>query len=44
MMIDIKKDKGVYVIYIDGAFYGTCENMKEVGEELENIAQEREVI
>lgn len=39
-MIEIKRDRGIYTIYIDEEFYCTCESMAEVTEELISIEEE----
>jgi hypothetical protein len=33
-MLEIKQQKGVYYLYIDGKFYCSCDNDREVDEEV----------
>lgn len=33
-----------YTLYLDGRFYCTCDNRKEVDEELEEIAQKLQLL
>ena len=40
MGIEIRKEHGRYTIYIEDKFYCTCENMREVTEELISIEEE----
>ena len=42
MGIEIRKEHGRYTIYIEDKFYCTCENMKEVTEELEEYERENQ--
>lgn len=37
MDIEIKAEYGYYKVYVNGIFYCTCDNMKEVKEEVANI-------
>lgn len=39
----VKPHKGHYILYIDGKFYCTADNMEEVEEELKNYVKERGV-
>ena len=36
-MLEIKQERGVYYLYIDGKFYCTCDNNREVEEERESL-------
>ena len=37
MDIEVKKVMEHYDIYVDGEFYCSCDNQKEVDEELQNL-------
>ena len=39
MTYKVKPHKGHYVLYINGEFYCTADNMKEVDEELRNYVE-----
>lgn len=39
--IAIERDRGCYTIYVDGEFWGTCENMTKVAEEMEYIRDQQ---
>lgn len=43
MTYKVKPYKGHYILYIDGKFYCTADNIKEVDEELRNYVKERGV-
>ncbi len=36
-MLEIRQERGVYYLYIDGKFYCSCDNNREVEEEKENL-------
>lgn len=38
--IAIERDRGMYVVYVGGEFWSTCENMTEVAEEMEVIKEQ----
>lgn len=33
-MLEVKQERGVYYLYIDGKFYCSCDNDREVNEEV----------
>lgn len=35
--IDVKKENGVYVVFVNGIYWCTCETLKDVGEKLEDM-------
>lgn len=39
--VDVRKEHDVYTVYLDGVYLCTCENMKEVGEVLEDIERRK---
>jgi hypothetical protein len=36
-MLEIKQERGIYYLYIDGSFYCTCENNREIDEEVAEL-------
>lgn len=40
-MLEIRQKKGVYYLYIDGKFYCSCDNDREVDEEVENLQRNK---
>jgi hypothetical protein len=36
-MLEIKQEKGVYFIYVDGKFYCSCDNDREINEEIAEL-------
>ena len=36
-MLEIKRERGIYYLYIDGKFYCSCDNNREVEEEKESL-------
>ena len=43
MTIEIKSERGHYVLYVNGAFYGSYDTMKEASDDVETAKKEREV-
>jgi hypothetical protein len=42
-MWTVTNDRGVYYIYIDGKFYCSCDNNKELAEELEELKRNNKI-
>lgn len=42
--VEIKREHGIYMLFVDGVFWSTCESLKDVEEELEEIEKERKVV
>ena len=42
-MLEVKQERGIYYLYIDGKFYCSCDNDREVDEERE-ILQKNKLI
>lgn len=40
-MLEIKQERGVYYLYINGEFYCTCDNSREVDEEREDLQKNK---
>ena len=40
-MLEIKQEKGVFYLYIDGKFYCSCDDRKEVAEEKEFLQKNK---
>ena len=38
--IDVRRDHGVYMVYVEGTFWCSCTSLREVEEELEEIERE----
>ena len=36
-MLEIRQEKGVYFIYVDGKFYCSCDNDREINEEIAEL-------
>ena len=36
-MLEIRQEKGVYFIYVDGTFYCSCDNDREINEEIAEL-------
>ena len=43
-MLTIRNERGVYYIYIDGKFYCSCEDYKELEEEVEDLKRNKTTI
>ena len=42
-MLTVENERGVYYIYIDGKFYCSCENYREVEEEMEDLKRNKTI-
>lgn len=40
-MLEIRQKKGVYYLYIDGKFYCSCDNDREIDEEIEKLKENK---
>ena len=36
-MLEIRRERGIYYLYIDGKFYCSCDNDREVNEEVTEL-------
>ena len=43
MKFEIKNERGHYVLYVDGTFYGSYDTMCEAANDIEEVKKEREV-
>lgn len=43
-MLEIRQERGVYYLYIDGKFYCTCDNNREVEEERESLQKNKIIL
>lgn len=43
-MVKIENERGIYYIYIDGKFYCSCENRRELDEELEDLQRNKIIL
>lgn len=43
-MITYAREKDHYVIYIDGEFYCTADDIREVKREIENLKEKKEIV
>ena len=42
-MLTVENERGVYYIYIDGKFYCSCENHRELEEEMEDLKRNKTI-
>lgn len=43
-MLEIRQKRGVYYLYIDGKFYCSCDNDKEVNEEVAELQKNKIIL
>lgn len=43
-MLEIKQERGIYYLYIDGKFYCSCDNNREVDEELTELQKNKIIL
>ena len=41
--IVVERDRGCYIVYVNGEFWSTCESMAEVAEEMADIRDRHKV-